>query len=384
MSLIVNNISQLLCKFYKYKKIYLHEPFLDKKDFSSLKNCFQSRFISTAGAEVRLFERKISEITKSKHAIAVLNGTIGLYASLKSINIKQDDEVIVPAITFVATANAVSHCGAIPHFVDITLADYGIDPIKLDLYLKKITIIRNNKCFNTKTKKYIKAIIPVHIFGNPSQITDILQVAKKYKLTVIEDATEALGSYFNNRHVGTFGKIGVFSFNGNKIITTGGGGAIVTNDNKLAKKIRHLCSTAKVSHSYKFIHDQVAYNFKMPAINASLGCSQILKLKKLIKKKKKLNLQYQKLFSKTQGVKIYKPQKNVNSNYWLQTLILEKKNKNFKDKIILECLKNGIQVRPLWEIIASLKMYKKCPSMNLKNSRFAYNTVISLPSGVKL
>jgi perosamine synthetase len=384
MSLLVDNIPQLLCKFYKCKKIYLHEPFLDKKDLSSLKNCFQSKFISTAGSEVSHFEKKISQITKSKHVIAVLNGTIGLYASLKSINIKQDDEVIVPAITFVATANAVAHCGGIPHFVDISLDDYGIDPIKLDLYLKKITIIKKNKCFNTKTKKYIKAIIPVHIFGNPSQITDILKVAKKYKLTVIEDATEALGSYFNNRHVGTFGKIGVFSFNGNKIITTGGGGAIVTNDNKLAKKIRHLCSTAKVSHSYKFIHDQVAYNFKMPAINASLGCSQILKLKKLIKKKKKLNLQYQKLFSKTQGVKIYKPQKKVNSNYWLQTLILEKKTKNFKDKIILECLKNGIQVRPLWEIIASLKMYKKCPSMNLKNSRFAYNTVISLPSGVKL
>lgn len=362
------------------KNIVLHEPDLDLVDLRHLRNCFKSGMISTVGDYVKKFENEIKNITKSKYIISVSNGTIGLFISLKVTGVKSDDEVLIPAVSFVATANAVAHCNATPHFVDIGETDLGIDPIRLDEYLKKNTYMKKNNCFNKKTKKPIKAIIPVHVFGHPCNINKIIKVCKKYKIRVIEDAAEGIGSYSQNKHVGTFGDVGVFSFNGNKIVTTGGGGAIITNNVSIYKKIKHLCTTAKINHPWKYLHNEIGYNFRLPALNAALGYSQLLKINKLRQKKFKLYKIYKKLFAKTKEIEILGSPKNCQSNFWLQTIVLSKKAANLKTKIIKDCHSSGLKVRPLWDLISSFKMYKKCPKMNLKNSKLAYSRIINLPS----
>ena len=373
---IINNLKLVLGK----KKIILHEPDLDNKDLIHIKKCFNSGMVSTAGAYVSKFENEIKKITNSKYVISVTNGTVGLFISLLTAGVKQNDEVLLPAITFVATANAVAQCHAIPHFVDIENDTLGIDADKLEKYLLKNTYIKNNSCFNKRSKRKIKAIIPVHIFGHPCEIEKILKVSRKFKLTVIEDAAEGIGSYYKKKHVGNFGLLGVFSFNGNKIVTSGGGGAIITNNKSLYKRIKHICTTAKVAHSWKYLHNEVGYNFRMPAINAALGYSQLLKLKVFVRKKTQLYKIYKELFNSNRDIKIMPSPKHCKSNFWLQTMILSGKTKKFKNKIINECHLSGIKVRPLWDLISTLKMYKNCPKMNLDNSKKAYESIINLPS----
>ena len=373
---IVKNLKFIL----KDKNKNLHEPELDEEDLNHINKCFKSGMISTAGNYVSKFENEIKKITKSKYVVSVSNGTVGLFISLKVSGVKDNDEVLVPAVTFVASANAVAQCNAIPHFIDIEDKTLGIDINKLEKYLCKNTFIKKNICYNKKTKRKIKAIIPVHVFGHPCEIKKIVLVAKKFKLIVIEDAAEAIGSYYKKKHVGNFGTAGVLSFNGNKIVTCGGGGAIITNNLKLFRKIKHLCSTAKIFHKWKYIHDEVGYNFRLPALNAALGYSQLLKLKFFINKKIKLYRIYKEKFSKLEGVSIMDSPKDCDSNFWLQTMILSNKTKKLKTKLIIDCHKLGIKVRPLWDIIPTLKMYKRCPKMNLDNSKKAYSSIINLPS----
>lgn len=373
---VINKLNLIL----KKKNKNLHEPELNRKDFVHISKCFKSGMISTAGNYVSKFENEIKKITKSKYVISVSNGTVGLFISLKASGVQDNDEVLVPAITFVASANAVAHCNAVPHFIDIEKDTLGIDVHKLEKYLFKNTYIKNNLCYNNKTKKRIRAIIAVHVFGHPCQIEKIVKVAKKFKLIVIEDAAEAMGSYFKKKHVGNFGLSGVLSFNGNKIVTCGGGGAIITNNFKLYKKIKHICTTAKIFHKWKYIHDDVGYNFRLPALNAALGYSQLLRLKYFINKKIKLYKIYNKEFTSLKGINIMDTPKNCKSNFWLQTMILSDKTKKLKNKIIHECHSSGIKVRPLWDLISTLNMYKNCPKMNLDNSKKAYENLINLPS----
>jgi perosamine synthetase len=380
MKSLSHKVIKNLKSIFKNVNINLHEPELNNIDLMHIRKCFNSGMISTAGLYVSKFENEIKKITKSKYVVSVSNGTVGLFISLKVAGIGYKDEVLIPAVTFVATANAVAQCNATPHFVDIEKKSFGIDVNKLEKYLIENTYLKNNQCFNKKTKRKIKAIMPVHVFGHPCEITKIMKVAKKFRLIVIEDAAEAIGSYFKNKHVGNFGLMGVFSFNGNKIVTCGGGGAIITNNFRLYKKIKHLCTTAKVAHKWKYVHNEVAYNFRLPALNAALGYSQLLKLKFFIKKKLKLYEIYKKKFWQIKDIEIMTSSKYCKSNYWLQTMILSKKTQKFKSKIISDCHKSGIKVRPLWDIIPTLKMYKNCPKMNLDNSKDVYYSVINLPS----
>jgi perosamine synthetase len=270
----------------------LHEPYFCGNEWKYVKKTLDENYVSSIGSFVNKFEDQIKRFTKSKYAIPVVNGTEALHLSLVACGVNSNDEVLVPTITFVGTANAVTYSGATPHFVDSELETLGIDPIKLETYLEKITIKKGKFYFNKKTKRRIKAILPVHIFGNICKIDKILEIAKKYNLVVIEDAAEALGSFFKNKHAGTFGSIGCFSFNGNKILTTGGGGAIITNNKLLAKKIKHLSTTAKINHRWEYIHDEVGYNFRMPNLNAALGSAQIENLNKFLKSKRKLFNKY--------------------------------------------------------------------------------------------
>jgi len=363
---------------------YLHEPLFVGNEIKYIKDTIKKNFVSTSGEYVIKFENKIKNYTKAKYAIAVINGTQALYVALKALGVKKDQEILVPALTFVGTVNAISYTGAEPHFVDSNIKDLGIDCKKLEIYLNKIGKIKNNKCINRKTGKIISGIMPVHIFGHPCDIENIIRLSRKFKLKIIEDAAEALGSFYKKKHLGTFGDVGCISFNGNKIITTGGGGAIVTNQKKLAEKIKHLVSTAKVPHKWEYIHDDIGYNFKMPSLNAALGLAQIEKINFFLKAKRKLFKKYFNSFNKIEGANIFRENVNSKSNYWLQTLILEKKYKNLKNKLLNYCYKKKIYLRPVWKLISSLKPYKKKQKMNLSGAKAIEDQVINLPSSQSL
>ena len=362
----------------------LHEPLFFGKEISYLKNTINQNFVSSAGEYVNKFEKKIKKYTKAKFAIAVVNGTQAIYISLKACGIKKNDEVLVPALTFVGTVNAVSYLDAKPHFIDSQIENFGINCLKLENYLDKITKFRGNQCINKFTGNVIKAIMPVYIFGHPCNIQDIVKIAKKFNLIVIEDATEALGSFYKKKHLGTFGDIGCLSFNGNKIITTGGGGMVVTNKKVLAKKIKHLTTTAKLKHKWEYIHDEIGYNFRMPNLNAALGLAQFEKIHTFLKAKRTLFKKYYNVFNKIKGISLYGESKNANSNYWLQTLILDKNQSILKNKILKESHKKLIFTRPVWKLISDLKPYKKYQKMNLSGAKEIYNRIINIPSSQSL
>ena len=362
----------------------LHEPLFFGKEMNYLKNTIKQNLVSSTGEYVNKFEKKIKEYTKAKFAIAVVNGTQAIYISLKACGVKKDEEVLVPALTFVGTVNAISYLGAKPHFVDSQIKNFGINCLKLENYLNKISKLRGTKCINKLTGKVIKAIVPVHVFGHPCDIQNIIEIAKKFNLMVVEDAAEALGSFYKKKHLGTFGDTGCISFNGNKIITTGGGGMVITNKKILAKKIKHLTTTAKIKHKWEYIHDEIGYNFRMPNLNAALGLAQLEKIHIFLKAKRTLFKKYFNVFNKMKGISLYKGSNNANSNYWLQTLILDKNNVNLKNKILKESHKKLIYTRPVWRLISELDPYKKNQKMNLSGAKEIYNKIINLPSSQSL
>ena len=381
---MINKISQqllqILNKKIKLKSIYLHEPDLHLSDLTYLKDCIKNNVVSAAGTFIKKFENKISNLTKAKYVVATNSGTSALHISCILMNIEKNDEVLIPAFTFVATANAVKYCGGVPHFVDIDEDHFGINVQKLDKYLKKNVIKKKNFCINKKTGRKIKAIIPVHVFGHIMKINELIKLAKKYNLKVIEDAAEALGSYYKNKHAGTFGDVGVLSFNGNKTITCGSGGAILTKDKNIAKKARHLIANSKKAHPYNYIHDQIGFNYRMPNLNAALGYSQIKKIRKILAKKRKLFNFYKKAFDKNLYFKLINEPKNSKSNFWLQTILINEKYSNYTKKILKDLNDRKIYVRPGWELMNNLKYFKNCPKMNLSIAKKFYKRIINLPS----
>ena len=365
-NILVNLIVESIQKVTGKGPHQLHEPLFFGKEMSYLKSTINQNFVSSAGEYVNKFEKKIKEYTKAKFAIAVVNGTQAIYISLKACGVKKNEEVLVPALTFIGTVNAVSYLGAKPHFIDSQIENFGINCLKLENYLNKITKFKGNECINKFTGNVIKAIMPVHVFGHPCNIQDIVKIAKKFNLIVVEDAAEALGSFYKKKHLGTFGDVGCLSFNGNKIITTGGGGMVITNKKILAKKIKHLTTTAKLKHQWEYIHDEIGYNFRMPNLNAALGLAQFEKMQTFLKAKRTLFKKY------------------YNSNYWLQTLILNTNNVSLKNKILKESHNKLIYARPAWKLISELKPYKKNQKMNLSGAKEIYNKIINLPSSQSL
>ena len=375
-----NDIIKSITKVVGKQKHHLHEPFFCGNEIKYLKKTIITNLVSTVGPFVKKFENQITKFTKSKYAISVVNGTEALHLSLVACGVKNNDEVLVPTITFVGTANAIVYSGATPHFVDSEFQTLGIDALKLEKYLEKITIKKGKFYFNKKTKRKIKAIIPVHVFGNICKIDGILKIAKKYNLVVIEDAAEALGSFFKNKHAGTFGLVGCLSFNGNKIITTGGGGAIITNNKLLAKKIKHLSTTAKINHRWEYIHDAVGYNFRMPNLNAALGSAQIENLNKFLRSKRKLFLRYMDEFLKIKDVRLITNPKFCKSNNWLNTVFIKNSSIATRDKVLNLAHKNKIFLRPVWKPLHTFKHFKEMPRMNLDAAIKIYVSCINLPS----
>ncbi len=375
---------ELKKKHFKKNYLKLHEPVFSKKTFRHIQNCIKSTFVSPNGKYNKLLEKKLRKITNSKYVICLNSGTSALFVSLRSIGIEKNDEVLLPSLTFVSTANAVLYNNAVPHFVDTSEKSLAIDPILLEKYLKKISTIKNGKLINKKTKKRIKCLICVHVFGNSAEITKIKNVCKKYKLILIEDAAEALNSYYKKKHLGTYGKIGILSFNGNKIITSGSGGAILTNDKKIFDYCNHVTSNSKINDKWEYKHDMIGYNLKMANINAALAFAQILDLNKIQKEKNKLMLKYKKFIeSNSLNVELITPLENSKSNNWLISIKLKNEFKKKKNKILNFLWKNKIYARPLWTPLHKLKHLSKFPRSQLDNTNKLYERIISLPSGPK-
>ena len=358
----------------------LHEPSFTGNEWKYLKDCLDSNSVSSIGSYVDQFENNIAELTGANYAVAVVNGTAALHISLKLAGVMQNDEVIIPALTFVATANAVTYCGAQPHFVDIEEKNLGIDTNKLHNYLLATTVQKFGQCVNKSSGRVIRAIVPMHTFGHPSNIDGLLDICKKFNLFLIEDAAEALGSYYKGKHVGTFGLFGTLSFNGNKTITTGGGGVILTNNSELAKQAKHLTTTAKIPHKWKYQHDQIGFNYRMPNINAAIGCAQLEQLESKLQSKRLLFKLYKSAFDHIPGIKLFKEPESCKSNYWLQTIILDENQMSALEEILEVTNNLQIKTRPVWDILSDLNPFKNYPKMDLENARSLSRRIINIPS----
>ena len=364
--------------------VALHEPSLCGNEWVYLKDCLDSTYVSYVGQYVDKFEAMLADFTGVKKAVAVVNGTAALHIALKLAEVKPGDEVLVPALTFVATANAVTYCGAIPHFIDSEERTLGLDPCKLKDYLKDIATPHTNGCTNKRTGRTIKAVIPMHTFGHPVDLDPLLEVCKEYKIEVIEDAAESLGSFYKGRHTGDWGKLSILSFNGNKTITTGGGGAIITNDEALAKLAKHLTSTAKIPHRWAYNHDDIGYNYRLPNINAALGCAQMEQLPKFLVQKRRLAERYQDAFKGIEGVRFFTQPYFAESNYWLNVILLDEAFSDKRDEVLEKTNANGIMTRPAWTLMNKLAIFKDCPAMNLGCAENLASRLINIPSSAFL
>lgn len=364
---------------FKSNIIQLHEPKFLGNEIEYLKRCIDSTFISSIGPYVTEFEKKLSQITGIKYAVATVNGTSALQLALKVIGVKPSDEVITQGLSFIATANSIVYNGALPIFLDVDLDTMGLSPFAVENFLKHNAQIIDGSCYNKKTKNKISACVPMHTFGFPMRINELKEVCDEWCIPIVEDSAEALGSKVGSEYVGSVGQISVYSFNGNKIITCGGGGAIVTNDLKLSEKSRFLSTTAKRKHDFEFIHDEIGFNFRMPNLNAAVALAQLENLHFFLKKKKELFNNYREFFSKS-SINLKTPIKNSTSNNWLNAI--ELKNKHDRDKFLIECRENQINCRPIWRLLNENRPYKNCQTDELINSRYLEERIVNIPSSV--
>jgi aminotransferase in exopolysaccharide biosynthesis len=363
--------------------IPLHAPVFIGNEKKYLNDCIDSTFVSSVGKYVDKFEEMVAEYTGAKKTIVCVNGTNALHLALKMVGVERDTEVITQPLTFIATANAISYCGAKPVFIDVDLDTMGLSPEKLRVWLKENVKLdpQTNQPINQSTNQPISACVPMHTFGHPCRIDEIIEICNQYNIPVVEDAAESLGSFYKGQHTGTFGKIGVLSFNGNKTITTGGGGMIITDDEELAKQVKHIITQAKVPHKWEYIHDMVGYNYRMPNINAALGVAQLENLTKFIKNKRELATEYKKFFDKI-GINFFTEPKFAHSNYWLNVIML--KDKTEKDKFLEYTNSNRVMTRSAWRLMNKLDMFIQCQTGNLENSEWLEDRLVNIPSSVRI
>ncbi len=364
--------------------VALHEPRFAGNEWAYMKECLDSTFVSSVGKFVDRFEADLAAYTGAKHAVAVVNGTAALHMALQLAGVGPGDEVLTPALSFVAIANAVSYCGAVPHFVDSEERTLGVDPLALREYLSGVTEIRSGHCVNRVTGSVIRAIVPMHTFGHPVDMEGVLAVARDYHLALVEDAAESLGSTVQGHHTGTFGMMGTLSFNGNKTITTGGGGAILTDNATLAKRAKHLTTTARVRHRWDFAHDEVGYNYRLPSINAALGCAQLEQLPSFLVAKRRLFERYRAAFSGIPHARIVAEPAGCRSNYWLQALLLDEAAAAQRHAILTATNDAGLMSRPPWTLMHRLVPYRDCPRMDLAIAESLVRRLVNLPSSAHL
>lgn len=372
------DIIDFIQKTYKTKNfIPLHEPKFFGNEKKYLNECIDSTFVSSVGKYVDIFEKKIAEYTGAKYVVATSNGTSALHIALLLANVEEGDEVITQPLTFVATCNAIRYCGGQPIFVDVDKDTMGLSPTSLRSFLANNTTIKNKKCINNSTGKVIKACMPMHTYGHPCKIDEIKEICIQYSLILIEDAAESIGSIYKQKHAGTFGQIGIMSFNGNKVITAGGGGCIITDNRTLAKKAKHLTTTAKVKHKWDFNHDMVGYNYRMPNLNAALVVAQLENIDKFISSKRQLSADYKAFFSNIDCTFFVEPV-NSKSNYWLNTIVF--RNKKQRDSFLEITNNNGIMTRPIWRLMNELEMFKSYECTNIDNAKYLEERSVNIPS----
>ncbi|MFC5604728.1 LegC family aminotransferase [Sporosarcina koreensis] len=363
---------------YQKDFVPLHEPSFDETEIDYVTDCVKSGWVSSVGKYVDRFEQELAEFTGVKRAVAVVNGTAALQIALKISGVQPGDEVFMPSLTFVATANAATYLQAVPHFVDVSGITLGLDPEKLEEHIHDIGKMINGQLINKQTNRVIRAVVPMHTFGHPVDLEPLIKMCERYNLVLVEDAAESLGSYYKGKHTGGFGLVGALSFNGNKIMTTGGGGAILTNDDRLADYAKHITTTAKVPHRWAYDHDEIGYNYRLPNINAALGCAQLQKIPAFIAQKRQLTETYESLVNSLDGVSLFKEPITARGNYWLQTLILEPQHN--RDNILDFLNDNGVMSRPIWTPINELKPYNKMPKSDLTVTKELKNSLINIPS----
>jgi len=374
---IINFIKSL---YPNENPVPLHEPRFVGNEKKYVVDAIDSTFVSSVGEYVDRFEEMICEITGAGFAVATVNGTCALHVALKLAGIQPGDEVITQPLSFVATANAISYCGAKPIFLDVSRKTLGLDPTALKEFLKSNTQTKKQGCYNNVTGKRITACLPMHTFGHPCRIDEIAEICEHYNIALIEDAAESIGSTYNGRHTGTFGLFGVYSFNGNKTVTCGGGGTIVTNDGTLAKKAKHITTTAKTPHPYEYIHDTIGYNYRMPNLNAALACAQLEQLDSFIDDKRELAKRYQEFFEPLGILFVHEPQ-HARSNYWLNAIILP--DRKTRDEFLKATNEAKVMTRPAWKLLNQLEMYRDCQTDALTNARWLEERVVNIPSSVR-
>ena len=359
--------------------IPLHRPVFEGNERQYLVDCIDSNFVSSVGAKVTEFEEKVAEFTGSKYAIATVNGTAALHVAIELAGVKPGDEVISQALTFIATCNAISYAGAKPLFIDVDPDTMGLSPAALERFLEKNTEKRASGTFNKTSGNRISACVPMHTFGFPCRIAEIAEICADWDIALIEDAAESLGSYAGSRHTGTFSSMATLSFNGNKVITTGGGGMIITDDSELAKRAKYITTTAKVPHPYEFVHDQVGYNYRMPNLNAALGCAQMERLDEFLTVKAQLADQWDAFFN-DRDVDFVKAVNGNNANHWLNAIILD--SRSDRDKFLKMTNDNNVMTRPIWTLMSKLPMFKDCQTDGLENSLWLEDRVVNIPSSI--
>jgi len=363
------------------KTIPLHAPTFSEREKDAVVKAVESTFVSSVGPDIEQFERDIASVTGAKRAVAVSSGTAALHVALFVQGVKRGEEVITAPITFVATCNAIAYCGADPVFVDVDSDTLGLSPIFLAQFLEEFGEIRDDGfCWNTASNKKIRACLPVHNLGHPARVEEIATICQKYNIAVVEDAAESLGSFQRTRHTGLVGAIGTLSFNGNKIITTGGGGALITDNLELAEKIRHITTTAKKPHPWLFQHDQIGFNYRLPNLNAALGIAQLTRLDDFLAKKRRLTQVYREWFANQPAVDFFLEPEGARSNYWLNAVALTDRHE--RDRFLEVTNEAGVMTRPMWTPMHTLPMYSKCQRTSLANAEQIASTFVNVPSSV--
>jgi perosamine synthetase len=364
--------------------VALHEPYFGGNEWTYLKECVDSTFVSSVGPFVERFEAQLAEFTGAKHAVAVVNGTAALHVALRLAGVEANDEVLVPALSFIATANAVAYCQAVPHFVDSEERTLGVDPHALREYLASVSEQRGKLCVNRHTGRIIRALVPMHVFGHPVDVEGLACVSRDFHLLMIEDAAESIGSLYHGVHTGTLGLMGTLSFNGNKTITTGGGGAILTHDAEVARRAKHLTTTAKVPHRWEYRHDELGYNYRLPNLNAALGCAQLEQLPHLLEAQRRLYERYAQSFAHIRGARILSEPAGCRSNYWLQALLLDESRAGERDAILGATNDAAVMTRPVWSLNHRASAFRASPRMPLTVAESLERRLVNLPSSAQL